>query len=273
MNFLNNEGCRVGLVCMQSLCQHITENYQKIEQMIHKASQNNVQILVFPELSLSGYCLIHAKENVLSVSDPIIKDIRQCAQEHHMTVLAGIAEKAENDLFITQLICHSDGRLDGYRKTHPGQREQQIFSLGNQLPVFSDCTNFGVELCYDAHFPEVSTALALSGAQILFIPHAIPAMAGNRKEIWNKFMPARAYDNRVFVACCNLTGTNGCGTVFDGGMCIYDPDGMMIAEDFSGKESLLIVDLPIQQVMQYRTPTSYFYKRYYLAHRRPELYK
>ena len=59
---------------------------------------------------------------------------------------------------------------------------------------------FGLELCYESHFPEISTVLCLKGAEILFMPHASPRGEPDEKmKSWLRHLPSRAFDNGVFV--------------------------------------------------------------------------
>ncbi|MEG1849100.1 MAG: nitrilase, partial [Oscillospiraceae bacterium] len=100
-----------------------------------------------------------------------------------------------------------------------------------------------------------------------------PARAGDRRALWMKFLPARAYDSRIFLACCNLLGDNGMGTVFSGGAMAFSPDGGLLAEDFSGKEGLLLVSLSDAALRPYRqTARASMSATYFPAGRRPELY-
>jgi predicted amidohydrolase len=59
--------------------------------------------------------------------------------------------------------------------------------------------SFGIGLCWDWHFPEVATIYSLKGAEVLFAPHASPTIIGDRKEIWLRYLCARAYDNSVYL--------------------------------------------------------------------------
>jgi len=86
--------------------------------------------------------------------------------------------------YITQLVALPDGSVQKYRKTHLGRSEIPHFIPGNELPVFNTArARFAVQICWDLHFPEVSTILSLKGAEIIFAPHASPSIVGDRKEI------------------------------------------------------------------------------------------
>jgi len=89
-----------------------------------------------------------------------------------------------------------------------------------------------------------------------------------------KYMTARAYDNAVFLAACNLIGEDGTGHSFCGGALVIDPRGNIVAEAFNNREELLVVDLDPAVLNTIRRRESRSMRHsFYLECRRPELYK
>jgi predicted amidohydrolase len=254
----------IALVSMESRCGRAEQNLERICAYIAQAGGVGARLAVFPELALTGYCLRHAKETALSASHPYVDVLRIAARDSGLTALIGMAERADDCYWITQLICGSDGTLQIYRKTHLGAREKEVFSMGERLPVFGGELPFGVLICYDMHFPEAAATQRAAGAELIMSPHASPVKAGSRETVWERYMPARAYDNRIYVACCNACGENGCGTDFSGGMAVYAPDGSAVAADFSGREIMRTVTLKQMPFCGGKN---------FPMHRRPELYK
>jgi len=131
------------------------------------------------------------------------------------------------------------------------------------------CT-FGIELCYDTHFPELSTLLTLKGAEIIFCLHASPRGTPEQKHrSWLRHLTARAYDNGVFIVACNQTGANGDGLEFPGIALVLNPSGEVIAEHVSGEEGVLFADLRAADLAHVRENRM----RFFLPNRRPGLYK
>jgi len=270
------ENVRIALVQMQSLVGENQRNLDTMQKYIEEAKKQGVKIICFPELAVQGYCRELAVELAEFIPGLVSETLVSFAKANGITIITGIIEKSQ-DLkpYITQLICTNKGEIMKYRKTHLGLSEEPFFSPGNNLPVFKNPeVNFAIQICWDLHFPEVSTIYSLNGAEIIFAPHASPTIVGDRKEIWLRYLNARAYDNSVFVACCNLIGTNGQGSEFSGGCLVIDPKGQVIGEDFSGREGMLIVDLPSWEInkIRYQERKSMRYS-YYLDYRRPELYR
>ena len=85
-----------------------------------------------------------------------------------------------------------------------------------------------------------------------------------------RYVPARAYDNNVYVAICNNVGDNGAGRTFSGVTFICDPLGAVIAEGQSGsEEEMVVADLSASMIAESRRETLMFFRHY----RRPEMYR
>ncbi|WP_066639789.1 nitrilase family protein [Desulfolucanica intricata] len=267
---------KIAVVQMQAVAGEIEKNLEKIVEFVNQAAAQKVDIICFPELCIQGYNRGRAYLMAEIIPGESSQKISHLAQDKKMTVLVGIAEKSKNDMpYITQLVAFPDGTLKKYRKTHLGKSERSYFTAGNDFPIFkTEKAILGVEICWDLHFPEVSTILALKGAEIIFAPHASPKIVGDRKGIWLKYLTARAYDNSVYLAACNLVGSGGGQQNFCGGALILDPKGNVIAEAFNDREELLVANLDsklINTIRQSKTAT--MRNSFYLDARRPELYK
>lgn len=210
--------------------------------------------------------------------------------------------------YISQCYYSHSGKSFVYRKTHLGVKESGVLLPGNYLDTFEIAldseiaipsqdsndldNNFlsnksnkeyvnitaGMLLCIEGHVPKAAEALTLKGAEILFLPHSAIKGAGNRKEIWNKYLMARAYDNRCFVLACNQLGKNSEGREFAGGCVAYSPEGEIIAEDFSEQEGICFVELDMKETKKYRdadlnSKSQIMNGRFFLNYNRPELYR
>ena len=267
---------RVAAVQMQAMAGLTRDNLEKIIIYTKKAAAQKVDIICFPELCVQGYNREFARFTAETIPGESSTVISQLAQEKNITVLIGIAEKSKHDLpYITHLAAFPDGTTGIYRKTHLGKSELPYFTAGDDFPVFNlDKAAFGVEICWDLHFPEVTAILALKGAEIIFAPHASPKIVGDRRGIWLKYLTARAYDNSAFLVACNLVGSGGGKQQFCGGALMLDPKGNIIAEAFHDREELLVADLDAALINTIRQKKSGSMRNsFYLGARRPELYK
>lgn len=266
---------RIALVQMQSKNGMVDENVSKIQSFIKEAARKNVDIACFPELCAQGYHREQAHLTAETIPGKISNAVSGMARQAGLAVLVGIAEKSETGKpYITQLVAFPDGSTQKYRKTHLGKSEIPYFTPGDKFVVFScEKVKFSVQICWDLHFPEMSTILSLRGAEMIFAPHASPSIVGDRREIWLKYLSARAYDNAVFVAACNLVGESGEGQSFCGGALVIDPKGNVVAEAFNGREELLVVNLDPALINTIRNKQAKTMRNsFYLNSRRPELY-
>ena len=270
------EAFRIALVQMDS-SQGKTKNLEKIASFIDEASREHAKIVCFPELSISGY----ERDRPEALAEPVAGESSQAvsrmAVSKGVAILAGLVESEGEKLYITHIAGFSDGRIETYRKTHPGSRESEHFSAGDSLPVFrwnnesGDEVVFAIALCYDMHFPEIVSVYSMKGALIVFAPHASPLGGDRRIQIWDRYLGARAYDNTLYVAACNhLIRNEKEGETLGSGMGIWGPDdGSLLKKSVDNKEAILYYDLDLSALRIKRTPKS---KTFYLKDRRNELY-
>ena len=248
------------------------ENLSRMESLVRKAAQSGAQAVCFPELNLSGYLLKgNPAEIAETIPGPSSEAVWQMAQKNEVLILAGLPEKRDGKIFISHFAASPGGILGVYRKIHLGTTEEGIFQSGEECPVFrSGGTKFGIELCFDGHFPELSTILALKGAEVIFIPHASPRESGEEKRgRWLRYLSARAYDNSVFVVACNPTGQTENGFVFPGAAVVLDPKGEVLASNQEEEEEVVYAVLRKENFLKVReNPHGFFLNR-----RRPELYR
>jgi predicted amidohydrolase len=103
------------------------------------------------------------------------------------------------------------------------------------------------------------------------MPHASggPEPAADKQARWERYVPARAYDNTVFAAICNQVGDNEAGHVFSGVTFICDPTGKLMAQSNDGSaEEIVIADLSASSLEQARHVPETFFRHF----RRPEIY-
>jgi predicted amidohydrolase len=237
-----------------------------IRRLSKKAAEEGSKVIAFHECCITGYTFAQrlSREELLSVAEalpdgPSIQALQSIAKEDNITILAGLFEKdAEGKIYNTYVCVSGDGLLASYRKLHPFISKH--LSPGSEYVIFDlHGWKCGILICYDNNVVENVRATALLGAQIIFMPHVTmctvstrpgagfvdPALWENRNEDptslrlefeglkgkkWlMKWLPARAYDNAVYVVFANPIGMdndqlkNGCSM-------IIDPFGDVIAE-------------------------------------------
>jgi N-carbamoylputrescine amidase len=266
------EDIRIAAVVMNSPVGQIRRNLDHMTQWAMAAKKEGAALVCFPEMNITGYDINpEIKDSAESVPGSVTRVLLEFAEREDIVILAGLAEKDETErIFASHLVAQPGGKLGVYRKLHIAPPEQDIYSPAQEIPLFSarDIT-FGVQLCYDAHFPELSSRMAVNGAEIIFMPHASPRGTPRKKlQSWKRHLPARAYDNSLFVVACNQTGDNASGLSFPGVALILGPSGEIIEKKMGDEEGMLVVDLKAEDLTRVRSHRM----RYFLPNKRHDLF-
>lgn len=264
---------KVAAVCMHAPEGRIEKNLDRIQSLALKAASKGAHMVCFPELCVTGYILKNPEKVYKTMGPGKITDhLISIARKSGVIVIAGLIELSKGKKpFISQMVTGPKGLIGTYRKTHLSPAEQDIYQPGEKIEIFSyKKTTFGIQLCYEAHFPEISTLEAIMGAEILFMPHASPRGTPMEKlESWLRHLTARAFDNGVFLLACNQVGRTDKGFSFPGVALILGPDGRILAR-YKGKgEKILLAELKTDMLEDVRTHRM----KYFLPYRRPGLYK
>jgi predicted amidohydrolase len=270
------QDCRIGLVQMESHIGERESNYMRITKLAQIASQHDISFLCFPECALDGYSPQDASEIGDTLDCATIAHLKECAEDFGITLLVGLVEQDHNrnKPYISHVILTPGTENNVYRKVHLGRSELDYFSPGNQFPVFNaHGTNFAVGICWDWHFPEMAAIYSLKGAELIFAPHASPVVAGDRKEIWLRYLGTRAYDNSVYLGACNLVGGNGRSKEFSGGTLVIGPKGEVVNQEESIAESIFTATLSAERINKIRRfDRASMRDSFFLADRKKELY-
>ena len=224
-------------------------NAEKIIEFIRSAKSENADLVVFPECSLTGYSPKDAAELAVSADSEAVRSIERCAKDLEIAVCFGYMEALHagnawgRSFAITQEIV-SGASKTVYKKTHLAGSEQRVFLEGNifptaQIPCRAEdgkdrSITAGMQLCWESHIPQISSAYRKSGAQLLLFPYA-SGMSGEKcRENWSVHLPARASDNGCFAAACNLL-INEKG----GGMAVWDPKGKVLKQYWGTDEKMI----------------------------------
>ncbi|MEM3839987.1 MAG: carbon-nitrogen hydrolase family protein [Candidatus Bathyarchaeia archaeon] len=220
-------------------------NIQKIEEFTAKAKRQGAELVIFPELSLTGYTvrdeLYELAERIPGPSTDAIEGI---AKKYKVYIVFGVpelSEKAQATIYNTAVLVGPEGYIRKYRKmhlpTHSVFEEKRYFRQGYQASAFETAIGkIGLIICYDIFFPEVCRLTRLEGAQMIVCISASPAV---RKSFFETLTVARAIENAVFLAYVNLVGIED-GLQFWGGSRLIAPNGKIIAKAKYDEEDLVV---------------------------------
>ena len=217
-------------------------NAATICRMLRDAAMQGAELMLFPECSLTGYSVENAAALALEGTSAPVRAVEAQCRAETVTACFGYIERTESGLAITQELF--DGaQATLYRKTHLGSREQAVFRAGDVFPVAEKPLKTGMQLCWESHIPEISALERGRGAELLLVPYA-SAMHGEQcRRHWMVHLPARASDNGLFLAACNLPFPARNGVPGGGGMAVFDPKGACAASYFGAEEHTLLCTL------------------------------
>jgi predicted amidohydrolase len=207
------------------------DNLVKMSEFVSKiASQQKVDLIVFPELVTSGFELgVRFTELAQRIPGPSVNLIAQRASEFGVYIAFGMVskEKVESVLYNSAVLVGPDGELVGsYNKVHLRGEERMAFREGFRLPVFeTEIGHIGLTLGWDLAYPEVARSLTLDGAELICV---LANWEKAQIEEWRTYIRARAYENALYVAAANRVGED-VTLSFGGESAIIGPRGKVHA--------------------------------------------
>lgn len=277
-------------------------NLATIEKLVKEASAQGADIISFHECCITGYTFARklSKQHMLDIAELVpdgdsTQKLIEMARKYDIVILAGLFEKDVNENLYKPCICvDKNGLIAKHRKLHPFIHPDLI--PGDSYTIF-DIKGWkcGILICYDNNIIENVRATKLLGADLIFMPHVTMCTPSSRPgagfvdpQLWKnrvldptslrlefdgikgrswlmKWLPARAYDNGIYVVFANPIGMdddqlkNGCSM-------IIDPFGDILAECRSFEDSIVCATIntdKLQQAGGFR----------YCNARRPELYR
>ena len=252
-------------------------NISKAIHSVEKAVENGAKIICFAELAFDPfYPQKPATPEELKKAEPIPGPTTELfsllAKELGIVIVLNIFERDKEHTYDSSPVINSNGKILGITRMihiteYEGFHEQSYYEPGDHgVPVYE--TNFGkigVAICYDRHYPEYMRALALKGAEIVFIPQA-GALDEWPKGLYEAELKVAAFQNGYYTALCNRVGEEEVLT-FSGESFVCNPEGKVVARAAKGEEQILCCDVDLTKIKKSHA------KQLFFRDRRPELYK
>ena len=239
------ERITIALAQTSSKRENKIENLKKIEEFTIKAKENSADLVIFPELCLTGYVvrdqLYELAENIPGPSSGQVEALAANTGMHIIFGMPELCEKTKATIFNTSVFIGPKGIIGKYQKmylpTHSVFEEKRYFRPGYQPASFKTTIgDIGLCICYDLFFPEVTRLTRLEGSKLIVCISASPSV---RRSYFEIFTAARALENTAYLAYVNMVGVED-GLQFWGGSRLIGPTGDIIAKARYDEEDIVL---------------------------------
>jgi len=255
---------RVALAQTEPILGDIGENMSRHLSWARKGIAAGADLIVFPELSLTGYLL---QDLVADLALPLgrpeaIRPLLEMSRSIPMVI--GLVEESPGHRFHNSALYLAGGRvLHVHRKvylpTYGLFDEGRFFAAGDRFEAFpTPFGRMGLLICEDFWHPSAALVLAQDGADVILVLSAGPTEGIDRRRgligqaTWRGLAKVTAQVQTVFVAYVNRVGFED-GVNFAGGSCVFDPLGECLAEGPVLEDGLIVCDLERSALRRART--------------------
>jgi len=232
---------------------NLEANRKKILGFAEAAIDQGAELLLLPELCLTGYILRdEIYQASLTTDDDFLDPIKKISKK--IAVAIGLVERTSDHRYFNSAFYYEGGELHNvtrkvYLPTYGVFEEKRFFAEGERIRAFdSKFGRMGIAICNDMWHPVLPWLLATDGADIILVLSASPTRGVNQDEIndnervWSLLLAHTAKSSSVFVAFSNLCGYQD-GLNFWGGSRLYLPNGRIIAQANSETEEMFVADI------------------------------
>ena len=211
----------------------VDANYARIESSL--ADDPDADLVVFPELCVTGYDLSVARETATPVPGPLTDPAVELAAEYECALVVGVPERDGDRLYNSLVYVDETGVRESYRKRHLWGSEADVFRSGSgPRTVDTPWGTLGLLVCYDLNFPERAVEYARAECDLLVVS---AAWRDSYLTDWDLLLRARAFDGTCFVVGSNHCGAQN-GRSHAGHSAVVDPTGSVVAR--AGSDSACV---------------------------------
>lgn len=254
---------KLGIVQISPILGNVKKNIDLHLDYIEKAKKKKIDLLIFPELSLTGYTL---KDIVREVAinpkkDRFINQLK--SQSRDLSLVFGFVEEKDKGLYYNSAAYASRGKIIHiHRKvflpTYGMFEEAKFYAQGKNFNTFSTTFgNAGLMICYDFLHYGASYLLFVGGAEIIIVISAAPGRGVGGKEtfasshMWELMGETISRFSTTYLIYCNRVGFED-GLCFAGGSFIYSPAGQLLAKASYVDEEFLIKEIDLEEIRRIR---------------------
>ena len=227
----------------------IEANIQRHKQLIGHALEDSADVIIFPELSLTGYEPTMAKELACAPDDNRFDEFQRITDDKGLVIGVGIPTKTTSGTMISTILFRPQNRREIYSKNYLHRDEEPFFVSGENLSVLKiNDAKIGMAICYEISVPEHADNAHANGAQfyIASVNKSVTAITSATNRLGDI---ARTYSMTVLMSnCVGFCDGYPCA----GKSSIWNSQGSLLGQLDDQGEGLLIIDTATQQVIERR---------------------
>jgi 5-aminopentanamidase len=226
------------------------ENLEVIRSRLEWSDAHDVKLACFPECFLTGYFtqINEAFPVALSLGSRMFSNILKQLEMFDATVVLGLIERDQDALYNTAIVISRGHVLGKYRKTHPNE---SCFSPGDEYPVFDvPRLRFGINICFDANFPDAAARVAQAGAQVIVYPlnNALSEEVAVRwRAKSGENLAMRARETKCYVVSADVVGRNDSKMSY-GCTQIVSPEGQVMSAVSELEMGVAFAEIPYSRL-------------------------
>jgi len=252
------------------------ENQKKGLLAIERAASEGAKVLCFAELAFERFypqrpATSKSLAMAQAVNEQSLAPFCEKAARYGVVIILNMFERDGKYTYDSSPVIDSNGKLLGITRMahiteYEGFHEQGYYTPGDSGPVVyqTEFGRIGVAICYDRHYPEYMRALALRGADVVFIPQA-GAVGEWPEGLYEAEMRVAAFQNGYYTALCNRVGKEEVLT-FSGGSFVCNPLGEVLVRGNDHTDDIVYADLDLKAVSDSHA------RRLFFRDRRADLY-
>ena len=236
---------RVALAQTRPIKGDFLGNIEQHERFVNTAVSHHTDLIIFPELSLTGYEPALAKQLATHPDDGRLAPLQTLSDAHQITIGVGLPTKSDGGICIGLVLIRPFAPRQTYAKKHLFPDEEPYFVSGENLPALTmKDTAVALAICYELSVVGHAEQAFLAGADLYL---ASVAKSARGVENASKRLSGLAQKHAKFAMLVNGVGPSD-NFVSAGNSSIWNPQGHLIAQLDNTNEGMIIFD-PQKQVL------------------------
>lgn len=242
---------KIALISLDSVWENKKANLREVEKNIIYVKSKQVEYVVFPEMTLTGFSVNNPElAEDISNSDTIIA-FQELAVKYKINIIFGLLTSLKDKICNSCCAINLKGEVESiYNKIHlfSYSNEHKLFKSGTELKSLSWSGGWGLSICFDLRFPELYQKLSQKNLILINIAN----WPKQRVLHWKTLLTARAIENQSFMIGVNRVGVDGNALEYEESSYVFSPEGVALQPEVV-EGNIKIFDVNIKDAIDYRT--------------------